>query len=295
MNLLKQSRGVAASAGDEIHLSEIVAVMREHRLMIALVTAVVLVLGAAYALFGTPVYRADALIQVDDDSGTDNINQKLGDLASLFQSKATADAEIELVRSRMVIGKAVRSLHLDISAKPHYFPVVGAWIARHRSKDRAVGPIFGLSRFAWGGEKLEVTQFDVPEELYDERFVIVAGEGQRFELRDSHGDTLFQGQVGKLARHMTPQGPLDLTIEMMTASPGTMFDLARASTQLTIEDLQKVLDVREKVKQSGIIAVALEGTDAARIAATVNAVARIYVQRNVDGRFNRSTQHLESA
>ncbi|CAB3777110.1 Tyrosine-protein kinase wzc [Paraburkholderia ultramafica] len=291
MNLLKQSRAAATSADDEIDLSEIVAVVRENRLLISLVTAVVLVLGTAYALFGTPVYRADAMIQVDDDTGANNINQKLGDLASLFQSKATADAEIELVRSRMVIGEAVRSLHLDISAKPHYFPVIGEFIAKHTSRD-AASPVLGLSRFAWGGEQLKVTKFDVPGELYGDGFTIVAGEGQRFELRDSHSNTLFQGRVGNPERHTTQHGPVELTVAAMTARPGTTFDLTRSSTQLTIEDLRKLLDVREKVKQSGIIAVTLDGTDAAQITAIVNAVARTYVQRNVDRKSAQAKQML---
>ncbi|MDI7065545.1 Wzz/FepE/Etk N-terminal domain-containing protein, partial [Klebsiella pneumoniae] len=133
MNLLKQSRAADASADDEIDLSEIIAVIRENRLLIALVTAGMLILGIAYAFFETPVYRADAMIQVDDDSGAGNINDKLGDLASLFQNKATADAEIELIRSRMVASEAVSRLHLDIGVEPRYFPVIGALIARRAS------------------------------------------------------------------------------------------------------------------------------------------------------------------
>jgi tyrosine-protein kinase Etk/Wzc len=118
MNLLKQSRAADTSADDEIDLSEIIAVVRENRFLIALVTAAMLVLGAVYAFLGTPIYRADALVQVDDDSGAGSINDKLGDLASLFQNKATADAEIELIRSRMVASETVSSLHLDIDVKP---------------------------------------------------------------------------------------------------------------------------------------------------------------------------------
>lgn len=292
MNLLKQSRAADASADDEIDLSEIIAVMRENRLLIALVTAVTLIVGIAYALLATPVYRADVLIQVDDDSGSGNINAKLGDLASLFQNKATADAEIELIRSRMVVGETVRSLHLDVGVRPHYFPVIGELIARRSSRNGVTDPALGMSRFAWGGEKLEVTRFDVPHKLYGQAFTVVAGEAQRFELRDPHGNTMLHGRVGNFERVMTQYGPIELTVTTLAAHAGTMFDLTRSSTQLTIEDLQKALDAREKIKQSGIISVNLDGTDAEKTAATVNAVAHIYVQRNVDRKSAQAEQML---
>ncbi|WP_406868699.1 polysaccharide biosynthesis tyrosine autokinase [Paraburkholderia fungorum] len=292
MNLLKQSRAADASADDEIDLSEIIAVIRENRLLIALVTAGMLILGVAYAFFETPVYRADAMIQVDDDSGAGNINDKLGDLASLFQNKATADAEIELIRSRMVASEAVSRLHLDIGVEPRYFPVIGALIARRASGDGLADPIMGLRHFAWGGERLDMTQFDVPRVQYDRTFTIIAEANERFELRDPKGNTVLHGRVGNPERGTTEYGPIELTVARMVAHAGTTFDVTRSSTQLTIDDLRKALDIKEKVKQSGIISVALDGTDAAQTTATVNAIAHIYVQRNVDRKSAQAEQML---
>ncbi|KFX66743.1 protein tyrosine kinase [Burkholderia sp. K24] len=292
MNLLKQSRAADTSADDEIDLSEIIAVVRENRFLIALVTAAMLVLGAVYAFLGTPIYRADALVQVDDDSGAGSINDKLGDLASLFQNKATADAEIELIRSRMVASETVSSLHLDIDVKPRYFPVIGALVARRASEDSLADPLVGLRHFAWGGEKLDVTQFDVPHKQYEEDFTLIAEDNQRFELRDPDGKTVLHGRVGNRERGETEYGPVELTVTRMVARTGTTFGVTRSSTQLTIGDLQKALDIKEKVKQSGIISITLDGADAVRTTATVNTVARIYVQRNVDRKSAQAEQML---
>jgi tyrosine-protein kinase Etk/Wzc len=293
MNMLKQSRSADMSTADNIDLSEIIAVIRESRLLIVLVTAGMLILGVAYAFLGTPVYRADALIQVDDDSGTGNINDKLGDLAALFQNKATADAEIELIRSRMVVNETVKGLHLDVDVKPRYFPVIGEPIAKHVPEDGLAAPVMGLSGFAWGGEELDLSQFDVPRTLYGRRFTVVAEANQNFELRDPDGRSVLHGRVNNRARCMTQYGPVELMVVRMVAHAGTAFDLSRSSTQLTIENLQKSLDIKEKVKQSGIISVTLDGTDAARTAATVNSVARIYVQRNVARKSAQAEQMLE--
>src|SRR6266702_2328099 len=131
MTLLKQNSAVE-QGDDEIDLSEIFNILRESWKLIALVAVGALLLGTMYAVLATPVYRADAVIQVDDDSGLSSINSKLSDLASLFQSTATVDAEIELIRSRLVVGETVNRLHLDVFAQPDYFPLIGGAIARYR-------------------------------------------------------------------------------------------------------------------------------------------------------------------
>ncbi|WP_321935017.1 polysaccharide biosynthesis tyrosine autokinase [Paraburkholderia sp. J8-2] len=294
MTLLKKNASSEA-ADDEIDLSELLAVLRENISLIGIVTAIVFVIGALYAFLGTPVYRADAMIQVDDDSGMGSINEKLGDLASLFQSKATADAEIELIRSRMVVGETVERLHLDIRAVPHYFPLIGAAIARSRNVTDGGIPtaVLGLDSFAWGGERIGVTKFDVPQALHEKKFKLTALANERYELRDSDNNVVLTAHVGELAHGETPYGPVELNVASLLARSGTRFDLTRFSTQLTVADLQKALDVAEKTKQSGIIGVKLDGDDAPRIVATINMIASLYVQRNVDRKSAQAQQMLD--
>ncbi|MEM5314007.1 polysaccharide biosynthesis tyrosine autokinase [Paraburkholderia sp. JHI869] len=294
MTLLKKNSSANTADDDEIDLSELFAVLRENVTLIGIVTAAVFVLGAFYAFLGTPVYRADAVIQVDDDSGVGSINDKLGDLASLFQSKATADAEIELIRSRMVVGETVDRLHVDIDVRPHYFPLIGAPIARSRlrNSDGLLPPVLGMSKYAWGGERISVAQFDVPRELYQKKFKLTALDAERFELEDPAGDVVTQGRVGTVARGETQYGPVTLKVTSLLAHPGVRFDLKRLSTQLTVAELQKKLDIAEKTKQSGIIGVKLNGVDPQRITAIVNTIASLYVQRNVDRKSAQAQQML---
>lgn len=294
MTLLKQNRP-AEQADEEIDLSEIFKVLHETWKQILIVAASVLFLGTMYSVLGTPIYRADAVIQVDDDSGMSSINDKLGDLASLFQSKATADAEIELIRSRMVVGETVNRLHLDVSAKPHHFPVIGAAIAHSAEDNGLVGlakPFLGLGHYAWGGERIDVTQFEVPTQLYKKKFKLHVLDVARYELIDPDGDVVLRANVGEAANGTTGDGPVRLTVTSLVARPGTRFDLRRYSTQQTIEDLQKKLDIAEKTKQSGIIGVKLDGENALRITTTINMIASLYVQRNVDRKSAQAQQML---
>ncbi|MCP3714157.1 polysaccharide biosynthesis tyrosine autokinase [Paraburkholderia sp. CNPSo 3281] len=294
MTLLKKNPQTNTADDDEIDLSELFAVLRENLCLIGIVTAIVFVPGALYAFLGTPVYRADAVIQVDDDSGMGSINDKLGDLASLFQSKATADAEIELIRSRTVVGETVDKLHVDIDARPHYFPLIGAPIARYRAQfsDGLLPPMLGMKSFAWGGERIGVAQFTVPAALYEKKFKLTALDDEAFELVDPDNNVVLRGRVGTIVNGRTEYGPITLKVTSLLAHAGARFDLKRFSTQLTVAELQKNLDIAEKTKQSGIIGMKLDGIDAQRVTAIVNMIASLYVQRNVDRKSAQAEQML---
>ncbi|MFM0052670.1 polysaccharide biosynthesis tyrosine autokinase [Caballeronia grimmiae] len=273
---------------DEISLSEVLTVLRENRKLIAVATACVLSIGSLYAFLWAPTYRADVLIQVDDDSGAGSLNDKLGDLAALFQNKASADAEIELMRSRNVVGDAVNRLHLDIDARPHYVPIVGAPYVRYTAGSGLASAAFGLGSFAWGGERIGVSEFTVPSTQYEKTFTLIARDGERYELVSPEGDTILRGRVGETAS----AGGVTLTVRSLLARSGTRFDLKRFSTQQTIADLQDALKIAEKTKQSGIVGMSLDGKDAELTATTVNAIAALYVQRNVDRKSAQAQQML---
>ncbi|KND56308.1 Tyrosine-protein kinase Wzc [Candidatus Paraburkholderia schumanniana] len=288
----RPSAPATAAEDDEIRLSEILAVLRESRRLISLATACALIVGSLYAFLWTPTYRADVLIQVDDDSGSGTLNDKLGDLAVLFQNKASADAEIELMRSRSVIGDAVARLHLDIDARPHYLPIVGAPYSRLVAGEGLASAPPGFGSYAWGGERISVPAFEVPASLRDKAFTLVAHDGERYELQSPEGAIVLRGRVEVAASAQTGAGPVTLTVRSLLARPGTCFDLTRLSTQQTIAGLQKDLKIAEKTKQSGIIGMSLDDADAERITATVNTIATLYVQRNVNRKSAQAQQML---
>src|SRR5210317_646174 len=111
---------------DEIDLGDLIGVLIENRWLIAAITFVALLLGATYAFVATPIYKADALIQVEEKkSGLGDL-----DINSLFEGDTSVNAEIEILRSRLVLGDVVDNLKLDIVAEPTYLPVFGAALAR---------------------------------------------------------------------------------------------------------------------------------------------------------------------
>lgn len=65
-------RASSAPADDEIDLGRLFGLLLDHKWWIIGITAVFAVAGVAYALLATPVYRADALVQVEKKAGMSN-------------------------------------------------------------------------------------------------------------------------------------------------------------------------------------------------------------------------------
>lgn len=280
MESVNKSRIIDTQDSDEIHLSDYVAVVAENWKLISAIAAFVLLLGIVYAFVARPAYRADVMIQVEDSANS--TQNALGELASIFDTKQTADAEIELIRSRLVVGHTVEALHLDISAQPRYVPVVGAMLVRLSGSQKLASPWFGLTRFAWGGEKIEVSRFDVPKERYGAKFKLIAGDGGHYELVNPEGDVVLKGAVGQVEHGVDQYGSMELMVDSLRARPNTEFVLSRVSTQATIKRLQGSLVIAEKTKQSGVIGASLDGPDNARTAKILNTIASTYVQQNID-------------
>ncbi len=53
---------------DEIDLGELLATLVDNKWLIAFITVVVLIIGTAKALIDKPVYKADAMLQVEENS-----------------------------------------------------------------------------------------------------------------------------------------------------------------------------------------------------------------------------------
>ncbi|MGA7586179.1 MAG: Wzz/FepE/Etk N-terminal domain-containing protein, partial [Rouxiella badensis] len=107
----------ATPDSDEIDLGRLIGELIDHRKLIISVTAVFTVLAIIYALFATPIYQADALIQVEQKQGNALINS-LSQMLPDSQPQSTP--EIALLQSRMVIGKTVDDLNLQADIEQKY-------------------------------------------------------------------------------------------------------------------------------------------------------------------------------
>ncbi|MDD1619264.1 MAG: Wzz/FepE/Etk N-terminal domain-containing protein, partial [Methylococcaceae bacterium] len=129
---------------DEIDLGDLLATLVDNKWLIAFITLVVLIIGTAKALIDQPVYKADAMLQVEKNSPSLGA---LEPVAALMGDEVEALTEIELIKSRLILGAVVKNLNQEIIAKPKFFPVIGGAIARrfeqHNEGDEVSSALFG--------------------------------------------------------------------------------------------------------------------------------------------------------
>jgi tyrosine-protein kinase Etk/Wzc len=259
---------------------EYVDLLLDNRKLIASVTAVALLLGAGYALFGTRVYEANVLIQLEDAERSPG---GAGDAAvNGVNVKTPTSGEAEILKSRMVLGQAIENTKLYITARPLYIPIVGAFIARH-SKTLSKPGFLGARGYVSGTERIAVALMDVPPAFEGKRFLLTAGTDGNYTLTHSDLDTPLRGQVGVQMDASVPgSGTIHLLVASFEARPGGTFELTRYSTQLTMLELQRDLRVIEKGKLSSVIDVSWQTDDREHLANLLNEVSRLYMRQNID-------------
>ncbi|HEY6005546.1 MAG TPA: polysaccharide biosynthesis tyrosine autokinase [Anaeromyxobacter sp.] len=257
-----------------ISLREYLDVIAEGRRIVAAVLGLAVALGAAYAFLAVPVYRTDALVQVESKKTGTGF---LADLAGPFEQISPAETEMEVLRSRAIVAAVVRELRLDIVAEPRRFPVVGDVAARRHRRGGVAGPFLGKS-WGWGGEQVTVDRLEVPEDLLGKPFVLLAGDGNRYVLLDPGGAPLVEGEVGKPA---AGRG-VSLFVSGMRARPGLEFTVTRLRQDEVVASLQDEIRIAEKGKKTGILQLSLEGGSPGEIAAIIDALSRAYVRQNVE-------------
>ncbi|MBY4695272.1 polysaccharide biosynthesis tyrosine autokinase [Burkholderia latens] len=274
------ANSTSGSQADEIDLHQIYGALANNWRLIAIVMSVFVTLSAAYAFLATPIYQSDVMVQVEQRAPTPGLTAQ-----SLVQSIASSTSqdvtEIALLTSRMVVGKAVDDLDLDIVAEPRRLPLIGAVIARHFTPT-AAQPVahawFGLRSIAWGGEVIRVSRFDVPDRMLDSKFRLTAQAGDRYVLDDADGNEVLRGQVGQDAT----RGDVSIKVDALRAEPGTTFSLTRNLTLTAIQNLQNDLVTQEQGKDSGIIMLSYQHEDPMLANAVLRDISDAYVKQNID-------------
>lgn len=275
---------------DEIDLLALLGALIDGKWIIIGFTVCFAVIGVAYALLATPIYQANALIQIEEKSGS--TLSGLGELSDMLGSTPEAVTEIELLKSRAVIGQAVENLKLDIIVEPNYFPVIGRWMARRfepETSGEVASPLLGFDSYAWGGENVDIFQLEVPNSYLSEHLELVAGENSSYTLYNDDGEALLQGQVGTQASN----NGFTMQVKTLTARPNTRFAVTKQRRLNTILDYQDQLGASERGKDSGIISLSMQHENPEYAISILDEVSRLYVRQNVERNSAEAAQSLE--
>ncbi|SDV48600.1 polysaccharide biosynthesis tyrosine autokinase [Chitinasiproducens palmae] len=265
---------------DEFDLASLVGVLRDHKWMIGGVTGAFLALSAAYAIIATPIYQADALIQVTNDApmvpGITDVSQMLAGNGVAPRSVT----EIALIGSRSVMQQTVDDLGLAIRVTPHYFPVFGHFIARRydgKGSAPVARPLFGLRGYAWGGEALRITSLDVPDQYLNAELTLTASGNGGFTLEDSSGNVLAKGVAGQSVSN----GGVTVNIATLRANAGMKWTVVKTPPLRVVADLQRRVDAAENAKGSGVISLTYQSEDPNLARQVLSKVCDVYLKQNV--------------
>lgn len=270
----------------ELDFAELFATLADEWRWIALITASVFAAALAYALLAVPLYRTNALIQVEDMDGS--FGSALGELSTVISGETPSEGEVEIIRSRSVLGHAISRENLEIVAEPRYFPVLGRAVDRYFPTTGLRDAPPGLERYAWGGERLRVDRLEVPRALEGETLTLRAGADGSYELL-AFGRRKAAGKVGEPVSH---EG-VSIFVSDLHARPGTEFRLRRLHHLEALNELNGSLVVTERGNKTGILELQLDGRSPTSIANTLNAIADTYIRQNVERRSEDAAQTLE--
>lgn len=266
------SKAMQDGENAEIDLGRVFVLLWARKGLIVAYICVAGFLGLAYGLLSAPVYQADALLQLEEKKG--NLALPTG-LEGLVSESPVTMTEVEIVRSRLVIGKAVAELHLDWNVRPRLAPLIGSALARY---DLPLPEWGFLAPFARKGEGIRLDYLEVPPEWVGQNLVLTAGAGQDYTLEMPGGATAT-GTLGETFQD--PQRGLSLRIGALNAPAGRQFLISQESESRVVTDLRRTLVVAEKGRQSSILELRLTSPDPEKARRVLDAVAQSYVSQNI--------------
>ncbi|WP_369309239.1 polysaccharide biosynthesis tyrosine autokinase [Providencia rettgeri] len=240
-------------AADEIDLLALFKVLKSNSIKIGFFTVIFAAIAVTYSLLATPIYQANATLQYDK-LGQVSLLDQMSDVLPFGNSNNQVDSEIEVIKSRMVLGKTVADLNLDTLVAPAGF----------------ISKLFGETA------PLAITVYQLPDHLVGEPATLTFTSDNTYSLNID--GQVFGGNVGEVLK----QGEINLLVARSSAKAGEEFALVKNARYSSIEDLRNDLTIGEIGKGTGIINLAIKGADKAENVKILNSIIQNYVDQNTE-------------
>lgn len=267
---------------DEIDLGQLFSSLWKGKWLIALTTAIGIAAGVFTIANTDPTFQADALLQLEERTGSLALPSGLSDM---LENDPRSVTEIEILRSRMVLGQAVADQNLDWRIEPKKVPIIGTLLSRY-----SLPFVEGLlpAQYIRPDESITLEQLVVPPIWLNTEIEITILDAENFRLALPDGHSI-SGYVGEQLT-MEDVG-FSITIGAVEAATGRVFAIQQLDDIRAVNSLRESLTVSERGRGSGILEVRLNDASRPQAARALNAIIQAYTRQNVA----RSAAEAESS
>ncbi|OAL77396.1 polysaccharide biosynthesis tyrosine autokinase [Acinetobacter terrae] len=272
---------------DPIDLKELFFSLIAQWKLIALCVILSLLCALLYLRATPDTYSVDALVQVEENKGTSAA--LLGDLSSMIEQKQPAQAEIELLKSRLVLGSVIKNLNLDVKISG----------TENRFFDRLLSPHDYQTNyqaksviFQDDAKSFEVRKFEVPA-YYLDKDLLLDFNASKFTLTDKKTkQILFSAPTNQESQYASAHGTWKVAIYTPDPLKGT-YNIQKMSLPGAMLAITKNYSVAEKGKLTGILGLNYQGQDKEHITKVLNSILVAYSQQNIERRSAETAQTLK--
>ncbi|KHV94886.1 polysaccharide biosynthesis tyrosine autokinase [Acinetobacter baumannii] len=272
---------------DSIDLKELFFSLITQWKLIALCTILSLVCALLYLRVTPNTYSVDALVQVEDSKGASAA--LLGDLSQMIEQKSPAQAEIEILKSRLVLGSVIKDLHLNVQISSTENTLTHRLLSgtEYKTEYTQKSVIFkdGLKSF-------EVREFEIPA-YYLDKTLHLNFDKQSLRLTDPKTEevilTVPLNQVNRVAG---PHGLWKVAIFTKEQFDAT-YNITNLSLPATVSAISSNYSVAERGKLTGVLSLSYQGQDKEYITKVLNAILSTYSAQNIERRSAESAQTLK--
>ncbi len=275
---------------DSIDLKELFFSLIAQWKIIACCVVLSLICALLYLRITPDTYAVDAMVQVEDSKSAASA-ALLGDLSKVtggLGQKSPTDAEIEILKSRMVLGQVIQNLNLDIKIKDNQSGLIAKLITQVKSKLEYHHDAVIYSK---RDHNLAVNQLVVPEYYLDKALKLEFKDVNNFNLiyKDQ---IVFTGILNKNNVLNTSKGVWQVKISSQGNTKDQSYTLTKLSLITAVNQFNTIYKIAEKGKMTGVIGLSYLGQDPEHITQVLNNVLAVYHQQNIERKSLEAKQTL---
>ncbi|EPQ0818066.1 polysaccharide biosynthesis tyrosine autokinase [Acinetobacter baumannii] len=272
---------------DTIDLKELFFSLIAQWKLIALCVILSVVCALLYLRVTPDTYSVDALVQVEDSKGASAA--LLGDLAQMIEQKSPAQAEIEILKSRLVLGSVIKDLHLNIQVSSTENTLTHRLLsdADYKTEYTTKSVIFkdGLKSF-------DIRQFEIPA-YYLDKNLLLDFDKQSLRLTDPVTEEVILTVPLNQVNHVAgPHGLWKVAIFTKDQFDAT-YNIKSLSLPIAVNAISANYAVAERGKLTGVLGLNYQGQDKEHITKVLNAILATYSAQNIERRSAESAQTLK--